>query len=214
MLAGAVVVRAVRQGGLDPERPDPGAHQQVGARLGRRVRRRGVDRRRLGEAVRVVQLEVAVDLVGRDVVDPLVVLAHRLEQPVRFDAMVGIGTALLALGAWLASSGGAAATSRGRPGSCAPSRSPAPRRSSRSGPAGSSPRSAASRGSSRATCAPPKRSPTAKGIWFSFGLVLLLYAALGRSRSSSCAAMSRRWREGGAEPGVGAPYAPPAEAGA
>ena len=53
--------------------------------------------------------------------------------------------------------GGNAATSRGRPGSCARSPSPAPARSWRSGAAGSSPRSAASPGSCRATCGPPKR---------------------------------------------------------
>jgi hypothetical protein len=80
-----VVVGAVGQRGLDAEGPDPGAHQQVGAGLGRRVGRRGVHRRGLGEPVRVVELEVAVDLVGRDVVDPLAVLADRLEQPVGTD---------------------------------------------------------------------------------------------------------------------------------
>ena len=55
------------------------------------------------------------------------------------------------------SSGGGGATSPGRSGSCAPWRSPARPRCSRSGAAGSSPRSAASPGSSRATCAPRKR---------------------------------------------------------
>ena len=75
-----------------------------------------------------------------------------------FDAMVGIGTALLAARrSGSASPGGDGATSRGRPGSCARSRSPGPARSSPSGAAGSSPRSAASPGSSRATCGPPKR---------------------------------------------------------
>ena len=51
----------------------------------------------------------------------------------------------------------------------------------------------------------------AKGIWFAFGLVLLLYVGdRDRSRCSSSAAMSRRWREGGADPAAetGAPYSP------
>ncbi len=75
-----------------------------------------------------------------------------------FDAMVGIGTALLAprrlarlrLVAAAGHPQDALVPARGR-------RSPAPARCWRSGAAGSSPRSAASPGSSRATCAPPKR---------------------------------------------------------
>ncbi|HEX4463038.1 MAG TPA: cytochrome ubiquinol oxidase subunit I [Solirubrobacterales bacterium] len=57
----------------------------------------------------------------------------------------------------------------------------------------------------------------AKGIWFSFGLVLLLYAAIGTIAIGVLRSMSRRWREGGAELEVDTPYAPPAasrEAGA
>ena len=55
-----------------------------------------------------------------------------------FDAMVGIGSALLLLGALARLRLVAAArASRARPGSCARSRSPASARSSRSGPAGS-----------------------------------------------------------------------------
>jgi cytochrome d ubiquinol oxidase subunit I len=49
----------------------------------------------------------------------------------------------------------------------------------------------------------------AKGIWFSFGLVLLLYAAIGTIAILVLRGMSRRWREGAAEP-EGTPYAPPA----
>jgi cytochrome bd ubiquinol oxidase subunit I len=52
----------------------------------------------------------------------------------------------------------------------------------------------------------------AKGIWFSFGLVLLVYAALGTTAVLILRGMSRRWREAGAaaeDPGT--PYAPPAE---
>ena len=50
----------------------------------------------------------------------------------------------------------------------------------------------------------------AKGIWFSFALVLLLYAAVGTVAIKVLRSMSRRWREGGAEPD-GTPYAPPEE---
>ena len=49
----------------------------------------------------------------------------------------------------------------------------------------------------------------AKGIWFAFAGVLLLYAALGTTAILVLRAMSRRWREGGAED-VETPYAPPA----
>jgi cytochrome d ubiquinol oxidase subunit I len=52
----------------------------------------------------------------------------------------------------------------------------------------------------------------AGGIWFAFGLVLLLYAALGTIAILVLRRMSRRWREGGADPDAGAPYAPPTEA--
>ena len=50
----------------------------------------------------------------------------------------------------------------------------------------------------------------ADGIWFSFGLVLLLYAGLGTIAVLVLRGMSRRWREGGAEPEVEGPYAPQA----
>jgi cytochrome d ubiquinol oxidase subunit I len=50
----------------------------------------------------------------------------------------------------------------------------------------------------------------ANGIWFSFALALLLYAALGTIAILVLRAMSRRWREGAAEP-KGTPYAPPPE---
>jgi cytochrome bd ubiquinol oxidase subunit I len=54
----------------------------------------------------------------------------------------------------------------------------------------------------------------AKGIWFSFGLVLLLYAAIGTIAILVLRGMSRRWREGESELDVGTPYAPSGEAGA
>src|ERR1700709_615810 len=50
----------------------------------------------------------------------------------------------------------------------------------------------------------------ADGIWFSFGLVLLLYATIGTIAVKVLRGMSRRWREGEAEP-EGTPYAPPVE---
>jgi cytochrome d ubiquinol oxidase subunit I len=52
----------------------------------------------------------------------------------------------------------------------------------------------------------------AKGIWFAFGLVLLLYAGLGTAAVLVVRAMSKRWREGGADPAAetGAPYSPAA----
>ena len=52
---------------------------------------------------------------------------------------------------------------------------------------------------------------SADGIWFAFGLVLLLYAAIGTIAILVLRGMSRRWREGGADPEAGAPYAPPEE---
>ncbi|HWO47384.1 MAG TPA: cytochrome ubiquinol oxidase subunit I, partial [Solirubrobacterales bacterium] len=50
----------------------------------------------------------------------------------------------------------------------------------------------------------------ADGIWFSFGLVLLLYAGLGTGAILVLRSMSRRWREQGAE-NVESPYAPQTE---
>jgi len=50
----------------------------------------------------------------------------------------------------------------------------------------------------------------AEGIWFSFGLVLVLYAALGTTAVLVLRSMSRRWREQGVED-VQSPYAPQQE---
>jgi cytochrome bd ubiquinol oxidase subunit I len=52
----------------------------------------------------------------------------------------------------------------------------------------------------------------AEGIWFTFGLVMLLYAGLGTIAILVLRGMSRRWRERGAEPEAGGPYAPQEEA--
>ncbi len=55
----------------------------------------------------------------------------------------------------------------------------------------------------------------ASGIWFTFGLVLLLYAAIGTAAIMVLRSMSRRWREGTEEGGedVAGPYAPPTASG-
>jgi len=50
----------------------------------------------------------------------------------------------------------------------------------------------------------------AEGIWFTFALVLLLYAGLGTGAVLVLRSMSRRWREKGAA-NVESPYAPQAE---
>jgi cytochrome bd ubiquinol oxidase subunit I len=52
----------------------------------------------------------------------------------------------------------------------------------------------------------------AGGIWFTFALVLLLYAAIGTIAILVLRSMSRRWLEGGDDPEAGAPYAPQEEA--
>lgn len=51
----------------------------------------------------------------------------------------------------------------------------------------------------------------AGGIWFGFAVVLLVYAAIGTIAVKVLRGMSRRWREGTAEP-EGTPYSPPTEA--
>lgn len=48
----------------------------------------------------------------------------------------------------------------------------------------------------------------AHGIWFTFGLVIALYAAIGGVAILILRSMSRRWRESGAEPEADVPYAP------
>jgi cytochrome d ubiquinol oxidase subunit I len=53
---------------------------------------------------------------------------------------------------------------------------------------------------------------SAGGIWFTFALVLALYAAIGTIAILILRGMSRRWRKGGADPEAGAPYAPQEEA--
>ena len=82
VLVGPVVVRAVGDGSLKAEGPRPGAHEHVGGRLGGAVRRARSVGRLLGEAGRVVQRKVPVDLVGGDVVVAHAVLPARLDERV------------------------------------------------------------------------------------------------------------------------------------
>ena len=80
VLVGAVVVGAVGDRGAQAVGAGPGADQHVGGRLGRAVGRGRPVRRLLGELGRVVEREVAVDLVGGDVVVADTVLADGLQQ--------------------------------------------------------------------------------------------------------------------------------------
>ena len=80
VLVGAVVVGAVGDRGAQTVGAGPGAHEHVGARLGGAVGARGLIRRLLGELGRVVERQVAVDLVGGDVVVADTVLPHGLQQ--------------------------------------------------------------------------------------------------------------------------------------
>ena len=80
VLVGAVVVGAVGDRGAQAVGAGPGAHEHVGAGLGRAVRRGRVVRRLLGELRRVVERQVAVDLVGGDVVVADAVFADGLQQ--------------------------------------------------------------------------------------------------------------------------------------
>ncbi|MGD9736893.1 MAG: cytochrome ubiquinol oxidase subunit I [Solirubrobacterales bacterium] len=48
----------------------------------------------------------------------------------------------------------------------------------------------------------------AEGIWFAFGLVLILYAGLGTAAVLVLRSMSKRWREAGSAEEVETPYSP------
>ena len=80
VLVGAVVVGAVGDRGSQAVGAGPGADQHVGGRLGARVRAARAIRRLLGELGGVVEREVAVDLVGGDVVVADAVFPHGLQQ--------------------------------------------------------------------------------------------------------------------------------------
>ena len=80
VLVGAVVVGAVGDRGAQAVGARPGAHEHVGAGLGRAVRGGRFVGRLLGELRRVVERQVAVDLVGGDVVVADAVFADGLQQ--------------------------------------------------------------------------------------------------------------------------------------
>ena len=80
VLVGSVVVGAVGDRGAKAVGTGPCAHEHVGGSLGRAVRRARVVRRLLGELRGVVERQVAVDLVGGDVVVADAVLADGLQQ--------------------------------------------------------------------------------------------------------------------------------------
>ena len=80
VLVGTVVVGAVGDRGAQAVGAGPGAHEHVGARLGGAVGARGLIGRLLGELGRVVERQVAVDLVGGDVVVADAVFADGLQQ--------------------------------------------------------------------------------------------------------------------------------------
>lgn len=105
VLVGAVVVGAVGDRGAQTVGAGPCAHEHVGARLGRAVRRGRVVGRLLGELRRVVERQVAVDLVGGDVVVADAVLADGLQQAegaldvgAQEGLRVGDGVVVVALG--------------------------------------------------------------------------------------------------------------------
>ncbi len=80
VLVGAVVVGAVGDRGAKAVGAGPGADEHVGAGLGRAVRGGRAVGRLLGELGRVVERQVAVDLVGGDVVVADAVLADGLQK--------------------------------------------------------------------------------------------------------------------------------------
>jgi len=103
VLVGAVVVGAVGDRGAKPVGAGPGAHEHVGAGLGRAVRRGGLIGRLLGELRRVVERQVAVDLVGGDVVVADAVFPHGLQQAegaldVGAQERLGVGDGVVVVG--------------------------------------------------------------------------------------------------------------------
>ena len=103
VLVGAVVVGAVGDRGAQAVGARPGADQHVGAGLGRAVRRGRVVRRLLGELGGVVESQVAVDLVGGDVVVADAVFPHGLQQAegafhVGVKERLGVGDGVVVVG--------------------------------------------------------------------------------------------------------------------
>lgn len=105
VLVGAVVVGAVGDRGAKPVGAGPGAHEHVGGCLGGAVGRARAVGRLLGELGGVVERQVAVDLVGGDVVVADSVFAHGLQQAegaldvgAQEGLRVGDGVVVVALG--------------------------------------------------------------------------------------------------------------------
>lgn len=105
VLVGAVVVGAVGDRGAQAVGAGPSAHEHVGGSLGRAVRGARMVRRLLGELGGVVERQVAVDLVGGDVVVADAVLADGLQQAegalhvgAQEGLRVGDGVVVVALG--------------------------------------------------------------------------------------------------------------------
>lgn len=105
VLVGSVVVGAVGDRGAQAVGAGPGAHEHIGGRLGRAVRRGRVVRSLLGELGGVVEHQVAVNLVGGDVVVADAVLPNSLQQAegaldvgAEEGLRVGDGVVIVALG--------------------------------------------------------------------------------------------------------------------
>ena len=105
VLVGAVVVGAVGDRGVQAVGAGPCAHEHVGTRLGGAIGARGLIRRLLGELGGVVERQVAVDLVGGDVVVADAVFPHGLQQAegaldvgAQEGLRVGDGVVVVALG--------------------------------------------------------------------------------------------------------------------
>ena len=103
VLVGAVVVGAVGDRGAKAVGARPGADEHVGGRLGRAVGRGRLIRSLLGELGRVVERQVAVDLVGGDVVVADAVLPHGLQQAegalhVGAQERLGVGDGVVVVG--------------------------------------------------------------------------------------------------------------------
>ena len=96
VLVGSVVVGAIGDRGAQAVGAGPGAHEHVGGRLGGAVGARRPVGRLLGELGGVVEREVAVDLVGGDVVVADAAPPHGLQQAegtldVRAKERLGVG---------------------------------------------------------------------------------------------------------------------------
>ena len=103
VLVGAVVVGAVGDRGVQAVGAGPCAHEHVGTRLGGAIGARGLIRRLLGELGGVVERQVAVDLVGGDVVVADAVFAHGLQQAegaldVGAQERLGVGDGVVVVG--------------------------------------------------------------------------------------------------------------------